>query len=168
MWGGEEDEAGRATEYVLSLASLMFCGHLFSFLCLCVPSPLRFFLISPLCFFYPYNLALPICSPCHRTLNTCCHHAFDENGLPTRTQRKPVLSEPAHHAAAQRNNHDSPVASSLRPRRSARESRRETPEGSDGRHSEGPEGLGRQQCCPYTPKLEELNSVVPDMEALFV
>lgn len=72
----------------------MFCGHLFSFLCPCVPSPLRVFLISPLCFFYPYNLALPICSPCHRTLNTCCHHALTKMACQQEHKESPCCPSP--------------------------------------------------------------------------
>lgn len=121
----------------------MFWGHLSSFLCSGVPSPLRFFVTSPLCFFYPYTLALPTCSPCHRTPLA---------KMPANKNKKKACVVRARHAAAQRNNHDSPAALSLCPRRSARGSRRITPEGPDGRHSERHEGLGSR---PYISKLED-------------
>lgn len=66
----------------------MFCDHLVSFLCPGVP--------SPLCFFCSYTLALPTC-----LFSLSPHPGFLlpprlwPKWLPTRTQRKPALSEPA-------------------------------------------------------------------------
>ena len=151
-------------EYVLSVAPLMLCGHLFSFLCPNIYSAssapvylalhVSFHRSKPFSHFsthtrlfqlFPSLLTAPLTKM-----------AINRNSKKARVAR-------ARHAAAQRNNCTAPGAP---PSCTPFNYRRTIPEDSDGSHSEGPEGPGHHQSRPSTPEPEGPNLVVPDIESL--